>query len=273
MFSCPVCKGRLKQNKFGYCCKKGHRFDFSAQGYVNFLDAKHNPSDAGDNAMMVKARTDFLSLDLYRPLADKVSEQIAYYLKDVDCPEILDCGCGEGYYTNIYAASFPKGNFYGMDLSKTAVRHGSSAAKNLGINNVKYAAASCFELPFSDRTADMIVCTFAPVSNDEYARVLKKGGKLIIVCPSPIHLSGLKELLYDEPYLNKPNEYGLKNFAEVDSMRLEYEAELCSNKSIMDLFMMTPYYYKSPKEGRERLEHTEYLKTMCGFDILIYRKK
>ena len=273
MFICPVCNGKLKENKFGYSCKKGHRFDAAAQGYVNLLSAKHDPKTAGDNPMMVKARTDFLSLGLYRPLAEKVASIIGERVSNTEVPEVLDCGCGEGYYTNIYAEKNPNANVYGMDLAKSGVRHAASKARELGLENVRFAAASCFELPFGVRSADLIVCTFAPVSNDEYARVLKKGGNLIIVCPSPKHLYELKAVLYNEPYLNKPNDYQLKNFAPVDSVRLEYEAELPSQKAISDLFAMTPYYYKSPKEGTERLSKLDKLTVTCGFDILIFRKK
>lgn len=273
MFVCPVCKGRLKENKFGYSCKKGHRFDTAAQGYVNLLSAKHAPESAGDNPMMIKARTDFLELNAYRKLAETVAEIIAKRTCAADAPEVLDCGCGEGYYTNIYAARNPKANVYGMDLSKSGVKHAASKARELGLANVRFAAASCFELPFADRSADLIVCTFAPVSNDEYARVLKKGGSLVIVCPSPKHLFELKSVIYDKPYLNQPNDYKLKNFAPADSVRIEYQAHLPSQKAIADLFTMTPYYYKSPKEGVERLEKLAELDVTCGFDILVFRKK
>jgi 23S rRNA (guanine745-N1)-methyltransferase len=245
----------------------------AAQGYVNLLSAAHDPKNAGDNPMMVKARTDFLSLGLYRPLAERVAAVIGERISSAENAEVLDCGCGEGYYTNIYAEKNPRANIYGMDLSKSGVRHAASKARELGLCNVRFAAASCFELPFADRSADLIVCTFAPVSNDEYARVLKKGAGLVIVCPSPRHLYELKAVLYNEPYLNKPNDYQLKRFAPVDSIRLEYEAELPSQKAISDLFAMTPYYYKSPKEGTERLCSLGKLTVTCGFDILIFRKK
>ena len=62
------------------------------------------------------------------------------------------------------------------------------------ITNCEFAVASSFQLPFIDKFADLIVCTFAPVSNDEYARVLKDGGKLVVVSPSPRHLFELKEV-------------------------------------------------------------------------------
>lgn len=273
MYICPVCGSPLKENKKGFCCKKGHRFDTAAQGYVNLLTSSHrNPKTAGDNAMMVKARTDFLSRGYYEKLANSAADVLADIVGDKPTA-VIDSGCGEGYYTNIYARRLPQAQLYGVDISKNAVKHGASQAKLLGLENVHYAAASGFELPFPDRCADALICTFAPVSNDEYARVLKKGGKLVIVCPSPIHLFGMKSVLYEKPYLNKPNEYGLKSFAPCGSQRIEYNITLETNADIMNLFAMTPYYYKTPAEGRERLSALQTLDTECGFDILIFRKK
>lgn len=273
MFACPVCGGKLKENKFGLACKKGHRFDAAAQGYVNLLSARHDPGNAGDNAMMVAARTGFLETGHYRRLADRLAETAAKRLKGVSGAEVVDCGCGEGYYTNICAAAMPDVRFYGIDLAKSAVRHGSAAAKAQGLENVRFAAASAFELPFAERSADLLISVFAPVAAEEFRRVLKKGGSLVIVCPSPEHLFGMKSVLYENPYKNKPNEYGLKGFAEAGSERLEYDITLASHQQIMDLYAMTPYYYKTPAGGRERLEALETLDTKVGFDILTYRKK
>jgi 23S rRNA (guanine745-N1)-methyltransferase len=80
-------------------------------------------------------------------------------------------------------------------------------------------------------------------------------------------------VLYEKPYLNKPNEYGLKSFVQIGNERIEYTAKLESNEDIMNLFMMTPYYYKTPEEGKKRLAECDTLTTECGFDILIFRKK
>ena len=271
MLICPVCKTRLKRNSFGYSCKKGHRFDRAAQGYVNLLTARH--SGSGDDKGMVRARTDFLSKGYYRPLAERVAETAVKLTEGAETPVIIDCGCGEGYYTNILAEKLPRAEVCGCDLSVSAVRHGASEAAARKLTNVTFFAASSFELPFADRSADLIVSIFSPVAAEEFGRVLKKGGRLVIVSPSPIHLYGLKSVLYDEPYLNKPNEYGLKSFAPAGEERLEYKITLGSRKEIADLYAMTPYYYKTPPEGRERLSQLETLETDCGFDISVFRKK
>ena len=103
MYICPVCGSPLKENKKGFCCKKGHRFDTAAQGYVNLLTSSHrNPKTAGDNAMMVKARTDFLSRGYYEKLANSAADVLADIVGDKPAA-VIDSGCGEGYYTNIYA--------------------------------------------------------------------------------------------------------------------------------------------------------------------------
>ena len=44
------------------------------------------------------------------------------------------------------------------------------------------------------------------------------------------------------------------------------------NKQIQNLFTMTPYYYKTPFEAKERLKKLESLKTKISFLIKVYRK-
>lgn len=273
MYICPVCKKKLKISENTYRCKNGHCFDVSAKGYINLLTTKgRNPKTAGDNPLMVSSRSAFLDKEYYLPLAQKTGEIIKTLLKGVAKPIIIDSGCGEGFYTVNYAKKLSGADFYGADISKAAIAHCMTRVKNAGISNVHFAVASSFELPFRELSADLIVCTFAPVSNDEYARVLKKGGKLVIVSPSERHLFGLKQKLYDEPYENKPNVYGLRKFRLADEVKLEYEITLDSNEDIQNLFTMTPYYYKTSEEAKERLNPLERLETECGFTIQTYIK-
>ena len=274
MFICPVCGKKLKVYENSYRCKNNHSFDISRSGYVNLLTTKgRNPKTAGDNPLMVKARSDFLDKNYYLPLAEKTGEIIGKLLKGYAKPVIIDSGCGEGFYTVSYAKAVPGGEIYGIDISKTAVAHCMTRVKTSGISNVSFAVASSFELPFAELSAELIVCTFAPVSNDEYARVLKKGGRLVIVSPSERHLFGLKRVLYDQPYENKPNVYGLRKFTLADETKLEYDITLSCNEDIQNLFAMTPYYYKTSEEAKSRLDKLDSLTTQCGFTIQTYIKK
>lgn len=274
MYICPICKKNLKISKNTFQCKNGHSFDISKSGYVNLLTTKgRNPKLAGDNSQMVKARSEFLDKGYYLPLAKRASEIICDLMKGNSKPVVIDSGCGEGYYTAKYASALKNADVYGIDISKNAVDHGVKRCKSENISNANFAVASSFELPFRELFADLIICTFAPVSNDEYARVLKKGGDLVIISPASRHLFGLKQVLYDEPYENKPNVYGLRKFAFVKQYEVAYNVELASNDDITNLLTMTPYYYKTSQEAKQKLEKMNKLNTECEFYIDIYRKK
>ena len=274
MYICPVCRKKLKKHEKVWHCQNGHSFDIARSGYVNLLTTvKRNPKNTGDNPAMVKARTDFLDKGYYLPLAHKTGEVMKKLLADKSKPIVIDSGCGEGFYTAEYAKILSKSEIFGIDISKSAVAHCMSRIKLNGIGNCQFAVASSFELPFKNQTADLIVCTFAPVSNDEYARVLKKSGLLIVVSPSPKHLFELKEVLYEQPYENKPNVYGLNKFDKLDEIIFEYDAELECNQDIQNLFTMTPYYYKTSAESAKKLETIDKLKICCGFSIQVFKKK
>ncbi len=274
MYICPVCKKRLKKLDNVWHCQNGHSFDIARKGYVNLLTTnKRNPKNCGDNAEMVKARTDFLDKGHYLLLAQKIAGIAAKELNSTKRPIVIDSGCGEGFYTCIYARELSYAKIFGVDISKAAVSHCMTRVHIQGISNCEFAVASSFELPFGKGMADIVISTFAPVSNDEYARVLKKGGKLIVVSPSPRHLFELKSIAYDEPYENKPNKYGLNKFDMKDEEVYEYKCHLESSKDILDLFSMTPYMYKTSAEGIQRLKDLTELEVTCGFCIQVYNKK
>ena len=104
-------------------------------------------------------------------------------------------------------------------------------------------------------------------------RLLKDGGKLVVVSPSPRHLFELKEVLYEKPYENKPNVYGLNKFDESEEIIFEYPVVLESQEDIFNLFTMTPYYYKTSAEAVEKLKKVDRLELTCGFSIRTFTKK
>ena len=274
MYICPVCKNKLERQDNSWRCPEGHCFDIARKGYVNLLTTVgRNPKNSGDNAEMVKARTEVLNRDYYLPLAEKTGEILAEELRDTSDPAIIDSGCGEGYYTVKYAAMVPKARFFGIDISKNAISHCMTRVHQKGIKNCSFAVASSFELPFEDGFADIIVCTFAPVTDREYAAKLKQTGSLIVVSPSPGHLFELKAAVYDEPYLNRPNDYGLESFYLADEQVFEYKKKLESSEDICSLFSMTPYFYKTSAKGMERLRALQSIEVTCGFVIQTYKLK
>ncbi|MBR6967163.1 MAG: methyltransferase domain-containing protein [Ruminococcus sp.] len=270
IFICPVCGEKLEINGNAYVCQKRHSFDIARSGYVNLLLSKHMGKTVhGDNKLMVQARRRFLDKGYYKPLCDALCEAAAAHFSG---KVLLDAGCGEGYYTTAIFDCFDKADIaaemYGIDISKAAVE---CAAKRCG--GISFAAASVFHIPAGDSTCDMLVTLFAPYCGSEYRRVLKKSGIMIMAIPSEEHLWELKQAVYDTPYKNEVKPYELEGFELIGKKHITYDMELTSREDIEALFAMTPYYYRTSPQQRDRLAGYDSLRTKADFELLIYCAK
>ncbi|MBO7395295.1 MAG: methyltransferase domain-containing protein [Ruminococcus sp.] len=268
---CPVCGEMLENTGKSYICQKRHSFDIARSGYVNLLLSKHmGKAVHGDNKLMVQARREFLDKGYYSPLSEAVCEEALKYAKNGSV--VLDAGCGEGYYTFNIRASFDRSDIaakmYGVDISKVAVEYAAKRDKS-----VRFAAASVFHLPVASGSCDVLVTMFAPYCGEEYSRVLKNNGVMIMAIPSENHLWELKKAIYDNPYRNEVKPYELEGFEHISARRVSFTMEFRDSTDIRSLFSMTPYYYKTGRTEQERLEVLAELTAQADFEVLTYRKK
>lgn len=277
-FICPVChaKGQeelLKTEEHTVVCPQRHSFDRAKSGYVNLLmpGDKHSKMP-GDNQLMVAARQKFLNTGYYQPLADAVG-QLLIQQAGAGCQSlhIADAGCGEGYYTaHVRKMLMEQGisvRMLGVDISKTAL---DKAAKR--DQQTEFAVASIFHLPLGSASCDVLLNLFAPFCAEEMQRVLRPGGWLLMVSPGKRHLLELKSAVYDEPYANEIKEESLEGFELAVHKNLEYPMVFSKNEDIMNLFQMTPYYYKTSQKNQQRLLNITELTVTASFEILLYKK-
>ncbi len=139
-----------------------------------------------------------------------------------------------------------------------------------------FAVGSVFELPVADGVMDTVVNIFAPCVPAEYARVLRPGGHLIVAGAGERHLIGLKEAVYDDPYLNDPRrDLPTENdpaLTLIHRRNCTFTITVEGREAIAALFSMTPYYWRTPRESHERLGALTRLVTAVEFDIHIYKK-
>ena len=268
LFRCPVCGAPRAAEGGSYRCAARHSFDIARQGYVNLLTGKHG-TQHGDNKEMILARRAFLTAGHYAPLCRAVAETAFRYAKD-NC-RILDAGCGECYYTAAIAARLAEGGFHtevlGMDISREALALGARQNPTLSL-----AVASIYRLPLGDASMDMVFEVFAPHSGEEYARVLRPRGKLVMVIPGARHLFGLKQVLYRTPYENEVADTALPGFNLLNEESIDYSICLESSEDVWNLFTMTPYFYRTSPADKEKLRAHAPLETEISFKILTYEK-
>ncbi|MGL5963011.1 MAG: putative RNA methyltransferase, partial [Fusobacteriaceae bacterium] len=140
---------------------------------------------------------------------------------------------------------------------------------------IDWIVGSATSLPIKDESLDFIICMFAKIDPIEFKRTLKKGGKLLIVSTGENHLEEMKEVVYESVkkdfYLPAEDE-SLKIFNHKSSVTHNYITEIKGKETIQDLFNMTPYRWRSPREGIERLFNLESLKTKIEVTIDIFEK-
>lgn len=268
VLTCPVCGEKLEISEKAYVCPKNHSFDVAKSGYVNLLLSKHMGKTVhGDNKLMVQSRRNFLEKGYYDTLKKSLCDTVS---RNFHSGVLIDAGCGEGYYTSaIYdklCESKIAADIYGIDISKIAVEMAAKRKKD-----ITFAAASVFHIPVQDNSCDMLVTLFAPYCGEEFRRVLRDKGIMIMVIPSELHLWEMKKAIYDIPYKNEVKPYELDGFTLIGKKRIRYNISLESQDDIQALFSMTPYYYRTGREQQERLAALERLETTADFELLTYQ--
>jgi 23S rRNA (guanine745-N1)-methyltransferase len=259
MFRCPVCKDVLVRDDRAWRCDTGHAYDVAREGYVNLLIThQRRQREPGDSAEMLRARRAVLDAGHYAPLKEVLLAVVG------DAASVLDVGCGEGYYTRDLDAAL-----WAIDIAKPAVR---MAARRRPRGH--YAVASAYDLPVVDAGVDVAVSVFAPLHSPELERVVRPGGRVVVVGPGPRHLDGLKALLFDEPEVHPEDgpferEGAATRLRPAGSTSVTYELDL-EGPAIGDLLHMTPYaWYVSP-ERREAVTRRSRLSATADFRIFTY---
>lgn len=269
MLLCPVCHEPLVDDERGAACTGGHRFDRAREGYLYLLRSSKSGDSMGDPKSQARSRRDFLNRGYYAPLRDAmvelVRERVSGRAASANGPmTLLDICCGEGYYTSAMGA-VPGVDAYGFDLGKEMVR---LAAKR---GDATYFVANMKDIPVADGAFDMVTELFAPFNEREFARVLAPEGSLYTVVPGARHLFGLKEVLYDTPYLNDEKLPQTTELKLVGTQRVSANITLQTQADIEAVFQMTPYYYRTRPADKERLANLDTLQTDIDFIIAEYR--
>ena len=281
ILQCPVCRELTVRSETGCQCAKKHTFDAARQGYVNFLLAhKKHSKEPGDSRDMIQSRRRFLDRGHYDRLSDGINKAITGVLPEPQSGSvcnILDAGCGEGFYLKRLQESLMRSNrdpasfhYYGVDISKYAVQQATQRDRTMN-----WFVASIIDLPFMNSSLDVVLNVFSPVNFPEFSRILKDTGRLVIAHPGPRHLNGLREVIY--PVAREHEETDMVEqaaglFSLSNRARINYPFELSSSAGIMDLLSMTPYFWNIDLSTRSRVEALDRLALDVDVMISVFSK-
>lgn len=285
---CPVCKESLQANDSNksLSCANNHSFDRARQGYLNLLLAhKKKSKNPGDSQEMVIARQAFLNTDFYRPISDSLNQIIIDLALTLKQPiQVLDIGCGEGYYSQRMHHSLSDHQIdhklHGLDISKDAVIAAAKRAKADAHETEKemtseWLVASAVEIPLQEKSIDIATCLFSRLMPESYHKVIKQDGYFICVNTGEKHLIELREKLYDQ--ITKVEFDPVKNMGDdfdlIDQQHVCYQNTLKNQQQIQDLLLMTPHNWRTKTENKEALSTLEKLTVTIDAQIHIFKAK
>lgn len=241
----------------------GHTFDYSREGYCNLLLVQDKKTqNPGDSAEMISARKRFLESGHYLPILEKV----LFFLKNENYKNIVDAGCGEGYYLDEISRHInPSISLSGFDISKFAIQIAAKRNKK-----ITWLVASSKKMPFADASVDFILSLFGFPHWDSFKRAQKIGSKVLIVDPASEHLMELRKKIY--PKVNKTKTHSLEHalaagYSLVSEESLSFEINLKENEQILDLLFMTPHGFRINPEARENIAKLSELKVTADLSF------
>ncbi len=281
IYQCPVCKKKLELLDRRLVCEEKHSYDVAKEGYVNLLLANQkNTQNPGDNKFMLLGREKFLKEGYYDALVESINQILFPFItkkivgSKIPC-HILDLGCGVGFYAAKVQKFFLQQKIprefqmWGIDISKPALQKASKQYQD-----IHFSVGSNFKLPYLDNSFDIIFSIFSPFSTDELLRVLKKGGKFLLVRPGSHHLQELATLIYQR-FEHQGNIFDHTkdlNLSLLDTTRVHYDITLKNTEDLMNLVQMTPYYWHLSENKKKLLEQQVNFSTQVDFQISLYEK-
>jgi demethylmenaquinone methyltransferase/2-methoxy-6-polyprenyl-1,4-benzoquinol methylase len=139
-------------------------------------------------------------------------DSVARFLRSLDLKidaesMVLDAGSGTGIVTMaLHKAGFRPKKTIAFDLSRNSLQLAIGQArkeKNVDAANIETVQGNVLSLPFADNSFDLVlscgVLEYVPLDDGlrETARVLKYGGKLVLLPVKPSLVGSVLELLYN----------------------------------------------------------------------------
>lgn len=259
LMQCPKCGRKIRFHAGGLVCKKEHRFDIAAKGYVNFLQSAKPLK--GYDRQFFQSRRRIFEAGYYNHLVKAVTEAAESHIKSRslrasdksadgnptnDSVTVVDAGCGEGFYSlavqRYLDESGTAGQVLAFDIASDAIKTAAGSGAP-----VKWMVADITNIPVKDGVADVVLDVFTPANYGEFSRILADDGAVIKVIPGVNHMRQLREAAADQlrhkDYSNEEIlDYFLERFNLVERFTVSRTLPV-SGENLDNLVRMTPLLF------------------------------
>jgi 23S rRNA (guanine745-N1)-methyltransferase len=249
------CRQPLERDAGRVVCVNHHSFDVARSGYINLLQPQDRRSkEPGDSREAVAARRRWLESGREPVVTDAVRGM----------SPALDVGCGEG--SHLAALNCEEG--HGVDLSVYAI---DLAARTHPRYQWIIANADRF-LPYADRSFALVMSITSRLNPEEFRRVIRDDGLLLIALTAPDDLRELRTILHgqatERDRIQRTVDMFAPRFTHVNHDRVTTRATL-TGADIDNVLASS--YRGARKREHDKLDGLDTLDVTLSRDILLFR--
>lgn len=268
VFQCPICKDSMELNDEGsFVCSNRHCFDLSSKGYINFIP---NQKQIKYRKNLFENRQEVFLNGFYDNILMEIQNIIVDYFKFKKFINILDAGCGEGYYSlKLDCEDKIKGNIFAIDIVKDAIKIASKEH-----SSVKWIVGDISNIPLKRNSIDVIINILTPSRYDEFTRILSDNGIVIKVIPGNDYLQEIRNSiigqLKNKSYSNeKVMEHFKDNMKFIKKKKVNYRLPV-SKHQLACFLEMTPMTF-GIDTSKVNLDNINYI--TIDLEVLLGMKK
>ncbi|MEN5387978.1 methyltransferase domain-containing protein [Aliarcobacter skirrowii] len=174
----------------------------------------------------------------------KVRKQVEYLQKQIDAKKLLDIGCGTGFILNIAKDLFDE--LHGVDITQAMLDK-----VDVSSGNIKLYNALAQELPFEDKSFDMVTSYAFLHHLEDYKDVLKEAFR--VLKPKGIYYIDLEPNKFFWEEISSLNTSNNKNtYSEI--VQKEIDSILFTDQKVMQEFGI----------DARTVRNAEYIKSVLG---------
>lgn len=267
LFECPICHHPLHLSQLtSMRCNKGHCFDVTRQGYINFLT---KPSRSQYNAALFQARQYIMTQSvLFTPILQHIQALLPAAAAG-NSLHILDAGAGEGSQLD-YIIGQSEALGIGIDIAKEGI---ALAAKQY--DRHLWLVGDLANAPLHAQQLDVILNILSPANYKEFDRLMNKNGLIIKVIPQPRYLQEVRELIYGNSRSLGYTDYSAtlfdKHVKPIHRIPLRYTVAM-DQQQLLQLFQMSPLSWHHEHQ-LQRFSQLSQLEVTVDVLILVGTKK
>lgn len=165
-------------------CPRNHSFDIARSGYINLLQPQERRAkQPGDTADAIAARRRLHDRGFTEHQRLAIGEAVSATPGDV----VLDAGCGDGFYLGTLQGE-TQCDAHGIDISIPAI---DAAARRYP--ECEWVVANADRVvPYPDHSFSIVLSITGRMNPEEFRRVLRDGGRLLVAIPAPDDLIELR---------------------------------------------------------------------------------